>query len=200
MRALKYKLKRRLKKQTYERERKNADKQVERLRKGTVKEEQRKAKELQKGAAVQPIRKVREEFDMSREEVAQLMDTQELGESNAPSETKEEANEVSKLKMEAEKATVAATFKAKEQVDAQNAAAKKSKEVSAKAEEVNALKLDLKGAKTAAEKNDATSKIAALSPDLAKAQVELKKMEDVAVELKNAADELKRTADDQNKA
>merc|ERR1712100_831457 len=56
------------------------------------------------------------------------------------------------------------------------------------------------GAKTAAEKNDATSKIAALSPDLAKAQVELKKMEDVVVELKNAAEELKRTADDQNKA
>lgn len=201
MRALKYKLKRRLKKQVYARERKEADKQVERLNKGTVKEEQRKAKELQKGAAVQPVQKMREEFDMSKEDVAQLMDDEELGESgDAPVDTKAESDEVGKLKMEAEKSTVAATFKRKEQVDATTAAGQKSKEVSEKSEEVNALNLEVKGAKTPVAKNEATKKIAAIQPDLTAAQIKLKKMEDIVVELKNAADELQRTADANSKA
>merc|ERR1711968_409253 len=197
MRQMKYKLKRRLKKQVYARQRKVADKQVERLKKGLKKEELRKAELAKQKAANGAEESMRERFDLSKEEAASLMSqADELGESEtAPSKAaiKAEAAEVQKANMKAEKATVTANFKKKEQVDLQNAAAKKSKEVSAKSEEVNALNLDLAGAKGNTKKQNA------IKPALQKAQVDLKQTEDKVVELKNAANDAARKAKDATK-
>jgi len=102
--------------------------------------------------------------------------------------------------MKAEKAKVTADFKKKEQVDLTNAAAKKSKEVSAKSEELNALNLDLAGAKGSEKKtNSIKGKISALKPELTKAQVDLKQTEDKVVELKNAAQDAARKSKDASK-
>jgi len=201
MRALQYKLKRRLRKQLNARARKDSDRQVDRFKAGLKKEEIRRAEQMRAQAAAKPVQQVREEFDMSKAEVASLVEEQDLGESaDPPADTKAEAAEVGTLTMKAEKAKVTADFKKKEQVDAADAAAKASKEVSEKSEELNQLNLDLKGTKDDEKINSINAQVAALTPDLDKAQVGLKKLEDTVVELKNAADELERTAADDTKA
>merc|ERR1712167_350048 len=167
-------------------------------------EELRKAELAKQKDANGAEERMRERFDLSKEEAASLMSqADELGESvTAPSKAaiKAEAAEVQKANMKAEKAAVTANFKKKEQVDLQNAAAKKSKEVSAKSEEVNALNLDLAGAKGNTKKQNAIkAKIAALKPALQKAQVDLKQTEDKVVELKNAANDAARKAKDATK-
>jgi len=193
MRKLKFKLKRRLKKGVYRKQRKVTEKKIERLRAGMQKKEQRQAAKLKREALKGANQSVRREFDMSQEELEGMMSTEEeLGESQ--SDKKDATQEAAAAKAKAEKEKVDADFKQKERADAIKASADKSKEVSAKSEEINQLKLELAGKPK--DPAETKTKLAALEPEYDKAQVELKKMEDKVTELKNAANDLERKAAD----
>lgn len=196
MRKLKFKLKRRLKKQIYARERKVADKKIERMKRGMSKATMRKVALVQKESLKAAHKNVRRMFDMSEMELSDLVAErdQELGETEDPKE--DMAKKTADAKMAAEKAKVAAEFKKKEQADAQNAASEKSKEVSAKSEEVNQLKLDLAGGKNV---NDVKMKLGALEPELETAKVDLKKAEDLVTSLRDAAAGAEKKAEADNK-
>jgi len=193
MRQLKFKLKRRLKRQIYKRERKVADRKVARLKKGYEKREKRKAAKMQKALVKDAKNDVRERFDMSEAELDEVMTTTtELGEGKEEGGTAELTAATQAAKMASDKAKVAAEFKKKEQIDAQNIAAEKSKEVGAKSEEVNALQLELAGKPDNADQIQV--KLSALSPELEAAQVDLKKLEDKVTKLRDEGDNLARKA------
>jgi len=190
MRGLKYKLKRRLKKQVYRSQRKVTNKKIERLKAGMRKKEERKAALIKKETMKGAHQSVRREFDMSEEELQDMMSTTELGESQ--DEKKDIDAEAAEAKAKAEKEKVDADFKEKERADAIKVAGEKSKEVSQKSEEINALKLELAGKPK--DPAETKTKIASLEPEYDKAQAELKKLDDKVTELKNAAGALDRKA------